>query len=70
MIKPHGADALNPLLVTDAELRDRLLTEAAAAYRAGEHNVVDLCCLDDARQDAEIDHYETYFPQATLGAPG
>lgn len=30
MIKPHGADALNPLLVTDAELRDRLLTEAAA----------------------------------------
>jgi len=30
LIKPHGADALNPLLVTDAELRDRLLTEAAA----------------------------------------
>ena len=29
MIKPHGADALNPLLVTDSEQRDRLLAEAA-----------------------------------------
>ena len=29
MIKPHGADALNPLLVTDTAERDRLLAEAA-----------------------------------------
>tara|TARA_R110000782_G_scaffold251486_4_gene339045 strand:+ start:146 stop:1345 length:1200 start_codon:yes stop_codon:yes gene_type:complete len=29
MIKPHGADALNPLLVTDAAERERLLAEAA-----------------------------------------
>ena len=29
MIKPHGADVLNPLLVTDAEERDRLMAEAA-----------------------------------------
>ena len=29
MIKPHGADALNPLLVTDAGERDRLLFEAS-----------------------------------------
>lgn len=29
MIKPHGADALNPLLVTDAVERDRLIEEAA-----------------------------------------
>jgi len=29
MIKPHGADALNPLLVTDAAERDRLIAEAA-----------------------------------------
>ncbi len=29
MIKPHGADALSPLLVTDSEQRDRLLAEAA-----------------------------------------
>ena len=29
MIKPHGADALNPLLVTDTEERDRLLAAAA-----------------------------------------
>jgi sulfate adenylyltransferase len=29
VIKPHGADALNPLLVTDTEERDRLLAEAA-----------------------------------------
>jgi len=29
MIKPHGADALNPLLVTDTEERDRLIAEAA-----------------------------------------
>ena len=28
MIKPHGADALNPLLVTDAETRAALLAEA------------------------------------------
>ncbi len=28
MIRPHGADALNPLLVTDAAQRDALLTEA------------------------------------------
>jgi sulfate adenylyltransferase len=28
MIKPHGADALNPLLVTDAAERDSLLAEA------------------------------------------
>jgi sulfate adenylyltransferase len=29
MIKPHGADTLNPLLVTDTEEHDRLLAEAA-----------------------------------------
>jgi len=29
MIKPHGADTLNPLLVTDAAERERLLAEAA-----------------------------------------
>ena len=29
MIRPHGADALNPLLITDAAERDRLLAEAA-----------------------------------------
>jgi sulfate adenylyltransferase len=29
LIKPHGADALNPLLVTDSDQRDRLLAEAA-----------------------------------------
>ena len=29
MIKPHGADALNPLLVTDAAERERLIAEAA-----------------------------------------
>ena len=29
MIKPHGADALNPLLVTDTEEHDRLIAEAA-----------------------------------------
>lgn len=29
MIKPHGADALNPLLVTDNAERERLLAEAA-----------------------------------------
>ena len=29
MIKPHGADALNPLLVNDSAERDRLATEAA-----------------------------------------
>lgn len=29
MIKPHGADALNPLLVTDTGERDRLIAEAA-----------------------------------------
>ena len=29
MIKPHGADALNPLLVADTEERDRLLAAAA-----------------------------------------
>ncbi len=29
MIKPHGADALNPLLVTDSDQRDRLIAEAA-----------------------------------------
>ena len=29
MIKPHGADALNPLLVIDAVERDRLIEEAA-----------------------------------------
>ena len=29
MINPHGADALNPLLVTDAVERDRLIEEAA-----------------------------------------
>lgn len=29
MINPHGADALNPLLVTDDETRERLLAEAA-----------------------------------------
>ena len=29
MIKPHGADALNPLLVTDAAERDQLIAEAA-----------------------------------------
>ncbi len=30
MIKPHGADALNPLLVTDSAERDRLIAEAAS----------------------------------------
>ena len=30
MIKPHGADALNPLLVTDDKQRNDLLAEAAA----------------------------------------
>ncbi len=30
MIKPHGADALNPLLVADARQRSGLLAEAAA----------------------------------------
>ncbi len=30
MIKPHGADALKPLLETDAVARDRLIAEAAA----------------------------------------
>jgi sulfate adenylyltransferase len=30
LIKPHGADALNPLLVTDAKQRSDLLAEAAA----------------------------------------
>ena len=30
MIRPHGADALKPLLVTDAVARDRLIAEAAA----------------------------------------
>jgi sulfate adenylyltransferase len=29
LIKPHGADALNPLLVTDSKQRDSLLAEAA-----------------------------------------
>jgi len=29
MIKPHGADALNPLLVTDTAERDQLIAEAA-----------------------------------------
>ena len=29
MIKPHGADALNPLLVTDADQHASLLAEAA-----------------------------------------
>jgi len=29
MIKPHGADVLNPLLITDAAERDRLIAEAA-----------------------------------------
>jgi len=29
MIKPHGADALSPLLVTDPEEHDRLIAEAA-----------------------------------------
>ena len=29
MIKPHGSDTLNPLLVTDAAERDRLIAEAA-----------------------------------------
>jgi len=29
LIKPHGADALNPLLVNDAAERDRLIAEAA-----------------------------------------
>lgn len=30
MIKPHGADALNPLLVTDQNQHDQLMTEAAS----------------------------------------
>ncbi len=30
MIKPHGADALNPLLVTDEAKREQLLNEAAS----------------------------------------
>ena len=29
MINPHGADALNPLLVTDKDQHDQLLAEAA-----------------------------------------
>ena len=29
MIKPHGADALNPLLVSDAASRDQLIEAAA-----------------------------------------
>ncbi len=29
MIKPHGSDVLNPLLVTDAAQCERLLAEAA-----------------------------------------
>ncbi len=30
MIKPHGADTLNPLLITDVAQRDRLIAEATA----------------------------------------